>query len=141
MLITKEVFNELLNCPIVPPEIGGILLGNSSIIDTVVFDSGIKEQKNTGIKYVPDVKFLNKCLSIYNKQGKKFWGMFHTHACQWKNLSNNDIHYIKNIMRAMPSEIEYLYFPLVFPRENIKAYKAQKKSFQIIINKSEIEQI
>ena len=76
---------------------------HSSIIDIVIFDSGIKEHKNSGIKYVPDIKFLNNCLSIYNKQGKRFLGMFHTHARQWKNLSNDDIHYIKNIMRAMPS--------------------------------------
>lgn len=141
LLITKEAFNELINCPIVPPETGGILLGNSSIIDIVIFDSGIKEHKNSGIKYIPNVKFLNECLSIYSKQGKRFLGMFHTHARQWKNLSNDDIHYIKNVMRAMPLEIKYLYFPLVFPGENIKAYKAQKKSFQIIINKEEIEQI
>ena len=141
MLITKEAFNELINCPIVPPEMGGILLGNSSRIDIVIFDPGIKEHKNSGIKYIPDVEFLNKCLSNYSEQGKRFFGMFHTHARQWKNLSNDDIHYIKNVMRAMPPEIKYLYFPLVFPGENVKAYKAQKKFFQIIINNEKIEKI
>lgn len=27
MLITKEAFNELINCPIVPPEMGGDFVG------------------------------------------------------------------------------------------------------------------
>lgn len=53
LLITKETFNRLINCPRVPPEIGGILMGNSSIIDTVIFDSGIRAPSSSGIKYVP----------------------------------------------------------------------------------------
>ncbi len=141
MLITKEVFNKLINCPVVPPEVGGILLGNSSIIDIVIFDSGIKEPGDSGIKYIPDVKFLNRCISYYSKQEKEFLGMFHTHAPQWEDLSIDDIQYIKSVMNAMPSENECLYFPLVFPGENIKAYKAQKKSFQIIISNEEIKLI
>lgn len=136
--IKKNIYNMLINCHQVPPELGGLLLGTDSIIDLVVFDSGINNNSD-GIRYVPNTIFLNKCLLIYSRQEKKFWGMFHTHACQWDSLSNSDIQYIETIMRAMSVEKESLYFPIVFPGNTVKSYKAKNEGAQIIIVNDKIE--
>ena len=65
--------------------------------------------------------------------------MFHTHLPQWDSLSNTDIHYIKKIMKAMPTEIEWLYFPIVYPSINIRSYIARKLKEEIIIVEDKIE--
>lgn len=139
LLISKDAYDKLINCPKVPPEIGGILMGTDSKIDTVILDKGIKKNDDTGIKYIPNVRNLNKWISILNKQGKEFLGIFHTHAHQWATLSNADISYIERIMNAMSDEMRCLYFPIVYPREKVKSYKAQKKDLQIIIENEEIK--
>lgn len=139
MLISKEAYDKLINCPKVPPEVGGILMGIDSKVDTVILDEGIKKAGETGIKYIPNVRNLNTWISILNKQGKEFLGIFHTHAHQWTTLSNADIYYIEKIMNAMSDEMKCLYFPVVYPREKVKLYKAQKKDLQIIIDNDKIE--
>lgn len=140
MLIKKNAYYKLVNnCPHVPPETGGILMGVDSIIDTIIFDPGRKGANDSTIKYIPDAIFLNKCLSILHSHGKKFLGMFHTHAHQWDYLSKADISYIEKIMETMPTEIEILYFPIVYPKEYVKSYKATKNFSQIIISSEEIE--
>lgn len=95
MLISKEAYNKLINCPKVPPEVGGILMGIDSKVDTVILDEGIKTAHDPAIKYIPNVKNLNKWILTLNKQGKEFLGIFHTHAHQWTTLSNADIYYYR----------------------------------------------
>lgn len=127
MIIKKSAYNELINCKKVPPELGGILIGNAFVIDTVIFDI----EKNN-LNYTPNVDYLNSLIENNEIKGKHFWGMFHTHAEQWGEFSGEDIKYINVIMRAMP--VKYLYFPLVFPEKKIvKSFKAVKKKDQIII--------
>jgi proteasome lid subunit RPN8/RPN11 len=139
VLISKEAYNKLINCPKVPPEVGGILMGIDSKVDTVILDEGIKTAHDPAIKYIPNVKNLNKWILTLNKQGKEFLGIFHTHAHQWTTLSNADIYYIEKIMNTMSDEIKYLYFPVVYPGEKVTSYKAQKKDLHIIINNEKIE--
>lgn len=141
MLITKEAYNKLINCPKVPPETGGVLLGFNSIIDTVVFDVEKNKANTSIINYIPNVKFLNECISVSCGQGKDFFGMFHTHASQWDSLSSADMHYIKNIMDAMPTEIKFLYFPIVYPGKCVKPYKVLKNPNTLMIREEMIKLI
>lgn len=141
LLITKEAYNKLIDCPKVPPETGGVLLGFNSIVDTVVFDVGRNRANTSIINYIPNVKFLNECISIFCSQGKDFFGIFHTHACQWDSLSSADIHYIKNIMNAMPTEIEHLYFPIVYPEKCVKPYKVSRYPNMFMIREETIKLI
>lgn len=141
MKIKKELYNQLINCPAVPPELGGILAGDDEMIDTVVMDSGIQNPLQNGIKYITNTEYLNDQLSLLIDEGKRFWGMFHTHANQWDSLSNADMEYIKMIMNSMPSKIEKLFFPVVYPGLCIKAYIAQRENGETTIHNDEIELI
>lgn len=134
----KKAYDKLINCAKVPPETGGIVMGNDLIIDTIIFDLNIKEKRYAGV-YIPNVVFLNETIAQLNRKGKNFYGIFHTHADNWKTLSAGDEKYIKNIMNAMPAEIKTLYFPLVFPKTSVKLYRAEKKNNDIYFLEEKIE--
>lgn len=136
MIIKEEIYNQLLKCPPVPPEIGGLLGGKDLIVNTVLFDKGL--EKKTGIKYVPDINFLNECISRWYDEGINFYGIFHSHLQKWSTLSSDDEKYIEAIMNAMPKEIESLVFPLVFPGVAVVSYKAIKNKLNVCIIKDDI---
>ena len=138
MKILKEVYEKMMACPGVPPESGGILgTSDGRIINHVLFDKGLQED-NEGM-YYPDISFLNQTIENWTENGIRFQGLFHTHAPQWPVLSNDDKFYIVEILNVMPSNIEKLYFPLVFPGQNIKAYIAKRQEGIIVIFDDNIE--
>ena len=137
MKITSEIYKLLLECPQVPPEIGGILGGKNDIIEKMIVDEGKKSC--IGIQYVPDVMFINKCIGEWDDLHIEFYGMFHTHLDRWKTLSDRDKEYIKRIMNVMPGQVEDLYFPLVFPKNKVKFFKAVKSNNKIHISEEKIE--
>lgn len=126
MRMLNKIYEQLLACPKVPPECGGILGSQSDeSIRKIVFDKGIPE--NNGCVYSPNVGFLNKTIAEWTQCGIEFRGIFHTHAPQWIGLSKGDIDYIIQIVNAMPSHIHFLYFPLVFPGLYIRGYCAKRE--------------
>ena len=133
MKITESVYKELISLKSVPPETGGIIGAKEDIIDTVFWDNS-----NCDGVYVPNIEIINKVIAQWANDGISFCGMFHTHAPQWPNLSKEDENYIREIMSAMPESIERLYFPLVFPKERIKAYAALKKGQLIYIKEEKL---
>lgn len=135
--MTEQVYNRLLKCPQVPPEIGGLLGGNNLIISTVIFDDGFIE--NSGIKYVPNINYLNQCICEWYENGIEFYGIFHTHSKNWPTLSNEDQKYIEVILNAMPDDINQLYFPLVFPRDKVIMFSAVKNKETFHIFNEDIE--
>lgn len=90
--------------------------------------------------YIPNTQFLNETIEEWKWRGIKFRGIFHTHTPQWAELSNEDRVYIIDILKAMPCSMESLYFPLVFPKMQIKNYIAQKNenAFDIVDDDIEI---
>ena len=137
MKISQQIFERLLNLPAVPPETGGILGGKGEMIDIVVIDTN-KSSCYTGI-YAPDALFLNNCIQKWATEGIKFMGMFHTHAPNWPDLSSEDRKYMKLIMESMPESIRCLYFPLIFPTNEIKAFQAVKVGEQVVISEDFVE--
>lgn len=135
-MIRKEVYEKLLQCPSVPPEIGGILGGKKCIIEKVIIDIG--KNSNIGIKYIPDVLFLNSRIAEWSHCKVDFYGIFHTHSRRWTTLSFEDKKYIELIMRAMPDEVKELFFPLVIPKDIVKAFRAVKTDEKIDIIEEEI---
>lgn len=105
--------------------------GKNSVIDTVFFDKGRNSVE--GIKYIPNIDLINKCIQEWLYEDIEFLGIFHTHLRIWESLSNEDIRYIKKIMLLMPESIKYLFFPIVFPGEYVKSYRAEKRSQKIYI--------
>lgn len=89
MRVVKDIYEQLLNSPMVPPECGGIIgSDHGNIITHVIFDKG--NTPDIGIMYIPNTQFLNQTIEEWEKSGIKFRGIFHTHAPQWAELSNED---------------------------------------------------
>ena len=103
-------------------ECGGILGGRDGIITEFVFDKGLCN-KNVGT-YVPNVEFLNDCIEKWQAQNICFYGIIHNHLTEYAELSGEDVRCIETIMNAMPTSIEYLYFPVISSKNILNAFKA-----------------
>lgn len=137
MKISSLIYEKLLESPLVPPEIGGIIGGRAFVIDNAVYDNSNLNSN----KYVPNVPFINRVISDWHNSGIEFYGIFHSHAPQWNTLSNVDVIYINKIMKSMPELIKSLLFPLIFPRDKIKWYKAEIVSENVCITEINVEVI
>lgn len=125
MKIRKAVYEKLIfESPVAPPETGGIIGGDNGIIDCFKYVSG---QNSESIAfYSPDVDEMNRLISEWNKKSIEFYGVFHSHPFCCPMLTNEDKIYASEIMKAMPSDISFLYFPIIIPKEKIVFYKAIK---------------
>lgn len=140
MKLTKKIYEQIISCPQVPPETGGILgISGGEIVNHFSFDGGLPN--NNGGTYIPDIVSLNRKIEKWAEKGIQFCGLVHTHASQWPNLSNDDRIYIANILHAMPAKIKSLYFPLILPSHNLKGYIAIKKNGVVNIIDDVIEVI
>ncbi len=122
-----------------PPETGGIL-GSSAgqKIDRVIMDEP-HISRGRMCSYSPNVAFLNKNIEIWQNDGIVFQGIFHTHFMNIETLSLADKEYITAIMKAMPNDVEYLYFPVfVLPKRKLISFKAVMKSENVEIYHDEI---
>lgn len=119
-----------------PPECGGIIGGRNGIICSVFFD--ISASMNS-VSYTPNIKFLNESIKQWNINGIEFYGIFHTHACNWRTLSKEDENYIKSIMTCVSDYTDRLYFPVVFPRKEIISFMAEKTESGIDIINDKVE--
>lgn len=127
MRMCREIFDEIVNVAIdAPPEIGGIIGGDNNVVKTHYMDMGVSSVK--ACSYTPNVSLLNGIISEWSVEGIQFMGIYHTHFFEVRTLSEGDIRYIRNILLAMPDEIDSLYFPLVvFPSRTMVCFKAIKK--------------
>lgn len=137
MIIQKAIYDRLISCPQVPPEVGGILGMQNGIVNTILIDKG--ESSDNGGTYTPNIALLNRTIKAWNEISVCFAGVFHTHAEQWGCLSSDDIIYIKQILLSMPTGIDQLLFPLVFPGKNIKVYAAKRMYSEVYIYESDIQ--
>lgn len=130
MQITRYIYQQLLALPAVPPETGGLLGSHNHVIDRFYLDkvSGVMDRA----MYIPDVKALNEQLARWAGD-TDFAGIFHTHPPYSRGLSTDDKAYIQLIMMSMPQSVHKLYFPVVFPREEIRAFSAIREERGISI--------
>lgn len=132
MNITKNLYQEILyRCPSALPESGGLLGGSRGCVNEVYYEPGLQSEQRGC--YIPDVERLNQCLKNWHRKNITFYGIFHTHLPNWKTLSEGDRTYIKTIMKAMPETVGVLYFPLVFPKERIVSFRAERSGAKICI--------
>lgn len=132
MKIAQGIYNRILSkMPAVPPETGGIIGSVDDIICTAVFD--MKNTETKSAVYVPDIYFLNKCISEWAENNIQFEGIFHSHPCGQNCLSDADKEYIFEIMRGLPENINRLYFPIVFPNQKIISFRAEKSDDNVRI--------
>lgn len=105
-----------------PPESGGLLLGNEKdfVVQKFIFDpNGIK----SSAAYDPDVDFLNKKLKEERKNGLDLIGFAHSHPRGVTRLSGDlgdgigDIGYIKEFFKAFP-ELDRFLAPIIFSTDN-----------------------
>lgn len=139
MKIYNKVLNEILNhISPEPPETGGIIGGKEGIICCWEYDMGYSEE---ACAYRPNVNLLNEVIAVWINKGYDFMGILHVHFGGSKLLSNGDKRYIEKIMKAMPSSIERLYFPIVLqPEKQVVSYVAYKNSMgEVLIVEDEIE--
>lgn len=138
MKIHSEVYKQMLESPDIPPETGGVLgmKNNSSIIEKICFIEN-RFSDSSGV-FLPDTYKANEIISNWMKNGIRFAGMFHSHALQWPELSRADKDYIVTIMQAMPSGVDELVFPIVFPRKGARGFLAQKYDNKVNIIEDDI---
>lgn len=105
-------------------EYGGILGGRDGVITEFVFDKGLCNE-NIGT-YIPDIEFLNGCIDKWQNEDIAFYGIIHNHLTEYAELSGEDVKCIETIMNAMPSNIEYLYFPVISSENILNAFKAMR---------------
>lgn len=140
MKISKKVMDYInSNISNSPPEIGGILGSeNSEVISKVMIDKQ-RENIRRGCFYAPDVKLFNSCIEEWQDEGIEFKGIFHTHFAGVRSLSQADKSYIMNIMKAMPPQLEYLYFPVfVLPNRELVVCRAFRNKSEICIEEEEL---
>jgi len=139
MKIKRELYHILIETsPVVPPETGGLLGGQNNIVTVYVADQGIGDGFN---RYVPNVDALNSVIMKWNQQEIDFLGLYHTHYLGGYGLSDGDILYIKAILMAMPERVQRLYFPLVFPSDQMLCFTAERKDNGVYISEDIIELI
>lgn len=132
MVIEKEIYQKILSTfPSVPPEGGCILGANGDVVCLFEYDSGFPRLDMA--VYMPNVEFLNHVIQQWASKGTQFYGLAHSHPYGQQSLSSSDISYINTIMQAMPANIEKLYFPLVFPGEEIISFVATRHQDKIDI--------
>ncbi len=138
MKILSDVYEQIIQCPSVPPEKGGILGMKNGVVCSYFFDNNIS-QSNSAV-YIPNVDFLNAKIREWEKKGIAFSGIFHSHPKNQPELSADDIEYIKVIFQAMPASIKTLYFPVVLPNVELVSFKAiyQEDAVHILEDKIKI---
>ncbi|WP_294829331.1 Mov34/MPN/PAD-1 family protein [uncultured Gemmiger sp.] len=137
MRITELVYTELLNSiESAPPEHGGLLGGESGIVDRMILDLGTVN--NDCNMYRPDARKLNAVLREWAAEGIALYGIFHTHpnAHGFERLSGADMVYIRKIMQC--TGMKELYFPIVIPKVKVVPYAARQQSGCISIEKAEL---
>ena len=122
------IYGTFQNCE---REYGGILGSRDDIITEFVFDKGFYNE-NVGT-YIPNVEFLNDCIEKWQTQNISFYGIIHNHLTEYADLSGEDIKCIETIMNAMPSNVEYLYFPVISSKNVLNAFKATRTNTGICI--------
>lgn len=137
MVMEMEVYQKILRAfPAVPPEGGCILGARNDVVCAFAYDSGFPRADMA--VYVPDIEVLNRVIRQWASEGTRFYGLAHSHPYGQRSLSGSDIAYIHTIMQAMPEWIEKLYFPLVFPGEEIISFAAVRHQKEIDILPDEI---
>ncbi|MGM9640596.1 MAG: hypothetical protein ACI3V3_04445 [Faecousia sp.] len=138
MRILRAVYAKIVeNCPVVPPEVGGILGCRDDVICEFVLDEGNSCMERA--VYTPRTDFLNACIAAWSKQQIHFCGIFHSHL-PWENtLSSADKAYFREVLGAMPDLISHLYFPLVLPHIRMLSFVAFRSKDGICIEKDDIE--
>lgn len=141
MQISREILEKIIDCmPVAPPEAGGIIGGKAGRVYLWKYDAGCPEK---GCVYRPNVDAMNRVIAEWIEQNFDFMGIFHVHFGGASTLSDGDKRYIEKIMKAMPSCITQLYFPVVVqPNKQMASYIACiNESGDLTIVKDEIEVI
>lgn len=137
MKIQRKIYERIRKeLPESPPEIGGLLGGESNIVSMVEWDNGLQKSM---CSYEPDVGRLNHVIKKWHRQNIYFMGIFHTHFFGVRTLSKPDKEYIKEILDAMPEYIPQLYFPVaVLPERKLVPYIAVRQNPDVLIYEEEL---
>lgn len=135
MNISSTLYNKILTYDYPSCECGIVLGGKNNQITELYFDCKSKGENY----YIPNVRVINQIIEKWSDENIDFLGIAHTHPCFQLKLSSVDIEYIKEILFAMPTEIEQLYFPIVLPKKDITFYRCFIDSNQLQVIEDEIK--
>lgn len=137
MKIKKIVYDKILkSMPIPPPENGGILGQQKGIITEFYRDDN--DSSEFIDRYVPNTLKLNKVISKWCENDIYFCGIYHSHYDGDMQLSGGDKKYIETILYQIKTYTDSLYFPLVFPMNDIICYNASLTDQGLVISKEKI---
>ena len=85
---------------------------------------------------------LNAAVARWSAEGVALYGIYHSHYPRDRLLSQGDMAYIETLMDSLPPSIHSLYFPIVLPRKEVVAYRADRSggALQIVREKIEINE-
>lgn len=137
MKIAQTILNRILDdMPLQPPEEGGIIGGKEGKVICWIHDKGSDEY---GCRYSPNTDKLNESIGSWMENGYEFMGIVHAHFGNSRLLSEGDKKYIERIVKAMPSFIDKLYFPLVIqPEKEMISYVAIRNGDKVAIRQDQI---
>lgn len=140
MFIKKHIYiNIVEGCPTVPPEIGGIIGGSGETVSHLWMDHTCDFRESA--QYIPNLGEINRRIRNWERKGIQLLGIFHSHLDGQNILSHADREYIIKIMLAMPAKTQYMFFPIVIPKQGIYAFKAIRKAHEIFILSDVVNQV
>lgn len=105
ILMTKEVYDQILDTIAVqPPETGGVLGRKNGIICKYFYDDNADINQ---YRYVPNVEKINTILDQWLKDDIEFAGIIHSHPEDVNELSYADIHYARKILQENSLETDF----------------------------------
>ena len=138
MIIMENIYIDVMEkCASNHIETGGILGGRNGIIFKFEFDKGTN--LSSVQHYYPNIERLNDCLENWRLEDIDFYGIVHSHIYKLKELSSDDMLYIQAIMRAMPEQIQFLFFPIVLTGGKMLSFKATRHNNKISIVTDDIK--
>ena len=138
MEINNNIYQLIISsCSSKAIETGGIIGGKNNIITEFIFDE--KNESGSKQHYHPDIETFNLCIENWQNENIQFYGIVHSHFREEKELSFGDTQYIRIIMQAMPSNIKFLYFPIVLPQKELIFFKAVMTKTEINIVKDDVK--
>ena len=137
MKVTESIYNEMLHTLPTDYETGGIIGGTDGTVTCAAFDA--VRRSESPCCYIPNVELFNSHIAAWQETGTEFYGLFHSHLGKLELLSNADMQYAEEILRALSGVVTSLYFPIVIPNKRVISFVGSICDGRLVVAEDAIE--